>query len=317
MISQVLALAVIGCGPKPPPSSPVVGTPDPPPASPVLDPAGAAAGVEHPGLAGLLIRHWDHRMRRSPVWATRLGDRRFDETLGDASWEAAEQDLATTRGFLAEARALQSDPALGEADALTLEIFVLGLQQTVDEAVCRFHAWSLSPRFNALVDVYDLPEAHSVRSAEDAWTLLARYRAAPARIAAEAARLSRGSEQGYVAPAETIRRTLSQADDALGRPVAASPLLAPLEWETPGLDPAQRRDWEDALRVAVEEDIRPALVAWRDRLRSSVLPAGRAPEAAGLRFLPDGEACYAALVRRYTTLARTPDQVHQAGLDAI
>ena len=45
--------------------------------------------------------------------------------------------------------------------------------------------------------------------------------------------------------------------------------------------------------------------------------AGRAPEAAGLRFLPDGEACYAALVRRYTTLARTPDQVHQAGLDAI
>lgn len=313
MITQLLVLAIIGCGPKAAPALPADG----PPAPQHPDPAGAAAGVEHPALAGLLIRHWNHRMRRSPVWATRLGDRRFDELLGDASWEAAEDDLETTRGFLAEARELASDPSLGGADALTLEIFVLGLQQTVDEAVCHFHAWSLSPRFNALVDVYDLPEAHSVRSADDAWTLLARYKAAPARISAEAARLSRGAEQGYVAPAETVRRTLVQADEALARPVAASPLLAPLEWETPGLDPAARTDWEAALRTAVEQGIRPALLAWRDRLRFSVLPAGRAPESAGLRFLPDGEACYAALVRRYTTLARTPAQVHQSGLEAI
>jgi uncharacterized protein (DUF885 family) len=313
-MSSLLLLALLACGPKAPPAPPV---PEAPAPAVPADPAGAAEGVQDPALADLLIRHWDHQMAASPVWATRLGDRRFDDTLGDATWAAAEADLAATRGFLSEAQALRERGGLAAADALTLDVFLLQLQQGVDEAPCRFHAWSISPRFNALVDIYDLPEAHPVRSAEDARNLLARYRAAPGRIAAEAARLSRGATEGRAAPAETLRRTLAQADEALARPVDASPLLAPLERETPGLSEAERAAWQADMRAAVVDGIRPALVAWRDRVRAEVLPAGRAPEQAGLRFLPYGEACYGALVRRYTTLDRTPEQVHQAGLDAI
>ena len=313
MTSTLLVLALVACGPKAPPLPPV---PTAAPA-PAPDPAGAAAGVGDPALADLLIRHWDHSMRQSPVWATRLGDRRFDAELGDASWAAAEADLAAQRAFLDEARALSRGASLSEGDARTLDILLLTLQQGVDEAPCRFHAWSLSPRFNALVEVYDLPEAHAVRSGEDARTLLARYRAAPERIAAEAARLARGASEGRAAPAETLRRTLAQADESLARPIEASPLLAPIERETPGLEGDERAAWQADMRAAVVDGIRPALLAWRDQLRAEVLPMGRAPEAAGLRFLPDGEACYAALVRRYTTLDRTPEQVHQAGLDAI
>lgn len=315
MSSTSILLALMGCGPKALPAA--TSAPPAPVSAPADDPAGAAVGVADAELGALLIEHWDHTMRRSPVWATRLGDRRFDTQLGDASWAAAEADLERTRGFLARAQSIAAAGRLSPDDALTLDIFTLGLQQSVDEAACRFHAWSISPRFNALVDTYDLPEAHAVRSAEDAQALLLRYRAAPARIAAEADRLSRGAAEGRTAPAETLRRTLAQADEALARPVGASPLLAPLERETPGLEGDARAAWEAELRAAVEDGIRPALVSWRDRLRAEVLPAGRPPERAGLRSLPGGEACYAALIRRYTTLDRSPEEVHRAGLDAI
>ena len=312
-----LVIALASCAPKvPEPSAQAAGSD----ATAVLeraDPAGAARGVDDPALADLLIRHWDHRMERSPVWATRLGDRRFDASLSDATWAAAEAELAASEAFLVEAKALSDARTLAPRDALTLDIFTLQLQQEVDEGVCRFHAWSVSPRFNALVDTYDLPEAHSVRTAEDALTLLARYRAAPERIAAEAARLSRGAAEGRTAPAETIRRTLEQADEALARSVDTSPLLAPLGRATPGFSPEERAAWQADMRAAVVDGIRPALLAWTDRVRTEVLPAGRPPDRAGLRFLPDGAACYAALVRRYTTLDRTPEQVHQSGLDAI
>jgi len=322
MSSVALVVALAACvprtGPTPAVRAETVETP-----SPMLhtsvpqDPAGAARGVEDTALADLLIRHWDHTMRRSPVWATRLGDRRFDDKLGDASWDAAVSDLRQAEAFLAEARELATEPPSNPRDALTLDIFTLQLQQSVDEGVCRFHAWSISPRFNALVEVYDLPEAHPVRTAADARSLLARYEAAPTWIASEAARLERGAREGMVAPAETLRRTLAQADAALARPLEDSPLLAPLSRTTPGLSPEERVAWERSMRAVVAARIRPALVAWRDQLREGVLPVGRPPEQAGLRFLPDGPACYAALVRRYTTLDRSPDEVHRAGLDAI
>lgn len=315
MSSTLIVLALLACGPKAPPEPPVP-APAAAPSAPA-DPAGAAAGVADAAFGALLVRHWDHSLRQAPVWATRLGDRRFNALLGDATWEAAEADLVATRGFLSEAQEIASYGDLTEADALTLDIFVLGLQQTLDEAPCQFHAWSLSPRFNALVDIYDLPEAHAVRDAEDARTLLARYRAAPARIAAEADRLARGAAEGRAAPAETLRRTLAQADEALARPVEESPLMAPIERETPGLDGEARAAWQADMRAAVEQGIRPALIAWRDQIQADVLPVGRPPESAGLRFLPDGEACYASLVRRYTTLDRSPEQVHAAGLAAI
>jgi uncharacterized protein (DUF885 family) len=90
-----------------------------------------------------------------------------------------------------------------------------------------------------------------------------------------------------------------------------------LDAEVEGWDAAARAAWQADVRAAVADGIRPALVDWRDTLRAQLLPVARPPERAGLRFLPDGEACYAALVRRYTTLDRTPDAVHEAGLDAI
>jgi uncharacterized protein (DUF885 family) len=253
-------------------------------------PAHAVAGVQHgdglvtdPALAELLVRHWDDRMARWPTWATRLGDRRFDGSLGDASWEAAEAAEARDAATLAEARAL--DPAsLSPEDARTLELFRASLETSVAEQPCRFHAWSISPRFNALVDLYDLPLGHAIRGPEDAATLLQRYESAPAWIEARRDRLVRGAREGLTAPVETLRRTLAQVDEALARPVDDSPLLGVLEadlgdWEG-------REAWEAGIRAAVAEGIHPALVAWRDALAAEVLPRARPEDEEGLRHLP-------------------------------
>jgi uncharacterized protein (DUF885 family) len=76
---------------------------------------------------------------------------------------------------------------------------------------------------------------------------------------------------------------------------------------------------ESELRKGPETDailarIRPAFIAYRDVLEA--LP-GRPAQKPGLCWLPDGEANYAALARMHTTTAQTPEQLHQAGLDAM
>src|SRR3954465_10072596 len=73
-------------------------------------PAAVSAGAPAPGaatlderrrqLTALLDEQWQYTMRTSPVFASKLGDRRYNDRWGDNSFEAIAADLAASRGFL-------------------------------------------------------------------------------------------------------------------------------------------------------------------------------------------------------------------------
>ena len=63
--------------------------------------------------------------------------------------------------------------------------------------------------------------------------------------------------------------------------------------------------------------VRPAFATYRDVLINEVLPTGRPADRPGLSWLPGGDVAYAALVRVHTTTDRSPDELHQTGLDVI
>jgi len=75
------------------------------PAHPPLHPA--ATGVVDPQLAALLVEHWEAQMETSPLWATELGDHRFDDRLGDASPGAHAAWMEREGGWLARAREME------------------------------------------------------------------------------------------------------------------------------------------------------------------------------------------------------------------
>jgi uncharacterized protein (DUF885 family) len=297
----------LACAPKPP-------LPTPAPAA-TARPDPATTGVENEDLKNILADHWSESLAAGPLWATGVGDRRYDDRLGDPSRAADARWEATLAGLQARAEAL--DPAaLGPADQLTRELFLAQLDAELAAAPCRFGDWRVSPRHNALAFVYGLPVTHTVNKARDATTLLARYRAVPGYVEALGQRLRAGADEGWSAPAESVRRTLAQFDRALAD-TSESPLLEPLDAELPDMEPAARAAWEAELRAVVSDEILPALRAHQALLRDHILPRARPAEQAGVSHLPSGAACYAGLVRRYTTLDRSPDEVHAAGLAAI
>ncbi|MBT8491603.1 MAG: DUF885 domain-containing protein, partial [Deltaproteobacteria bacterium] len=71
-------------------------------------PAGLSAeggvGVGDAGLAELLVDHWDWVLRSSPVWATTMGDHRFDRQLADNSQMGIQATRAKRRIFLTRAK---------------------------------------------------------------------------------------------------------------------------------------------------------------------------------------------------------------------
>lgn len=308
----VLVVACTGA-PTPTPSAPATDAPaaDEPPLLPIL--AEAKAGVSDPALADLLVRHWDDTMTRAPTWATSLGDHRFDDRLSDpAGREAAE---AATRAFLAEAQSLDV-AAMNDADRLTRELFIESLTHSVADDVCRWERWSVSPRYNVYTQYADMHESLPVTDAERAAAQLARVKQIPAHVDQDIADLRAGLAEGLVANAASVQKMITQLDAELAKPTDEWPHMQLAATAT--APDAVKEAFKDDLGLALEGELRPAIVRLRDLLRDEILPAARPAGKEGLSALPLGKDCYAALVGRYTTLpSATAAERHQAGLDAL
>jgi uncharacterized protein (DUF885 family) len=272
--------------------------------------AESRAGVEDEALAELLVRHWTKQLERSPTWATEMGIHRWDDRLSDPSEEARTQGRALRDGFLAEARVIDAK-RLTPGDRGHLRAFVEDLSSSQSLDVCDFSSWSVSARGNPLGSLNNLPRRHKVDSETSARNLLSRYEAAVRNFDEGVVNLRRGLDAGRVANAEALSRVVAMFDRALEQPVVDWAAYDPGKLELEG-------EWVEAFRSELEglleKRLRPAITRYRDFVRDELVPKARNDAQAGLVALDIGEACYAGLVAKYTTLELSPKEIHEIGL---
>jgi uncharacterized protein (DUF885 family) len=288
-----------------------------PPAAPT-DPAPSATasvgaqGVANPLLARVVSEHWEAQLARDPVFATDVGDHRYDDRWPDPS-EAAlgawSQQLRRTELALV---ALPDD-LLSRRDRVTRDLLLEDVRAELAERACRFETWSVSARSNDLTDlrsvVHQVESSASADRAAALGALAARLRAWPALADARSANLRRGLAEGRVSNRTSVEKVVAMYDTALAEAVDDSPEVKAFAEASPEL--------RAEVRALVEAAVRPALARQRDLLRDEVIPKARTGDQVGLGALPDGAACYAARVRRSTTLPLAPAELHQRGLDEM
>src|SRR5215469_5582491 len=59
-------------------------------------------------LNDLLHEQWEYTLRRSPIFASILGDKRYNDQLDDFSQKAIDEDLVETRKFLSRFDAIDT-----------------------------------------------------------------------------------------------------------------------------------------------------------------------------------------------------------------
>lgn len=262
-------------------------------------------------LAALAEAYWDHEMRKVPVWATFLGDRRFDELLPDLSPPGIAATRERARALLDETRSL-NDRQLSPADRLTRDILSTNLEAEIATEVCEAHLWDVNALDGVQTLLGELPSLHGLTAPEHADSLLIRYRKSGALIDQHIANLRTGMGSGYTAAKVSVQRVLEQLEELL-RPEAHDSSwvteIQPRLW-TQG----RRQRLRDALTKEVEASVRPALERYRLFLQNEYLPEAR--EAPGVFANRDGEACYRARIRQHTGLDDlSPDALHQIGLE--
>lgn len=254
----------------------------------------------------LADRFWQWFLARQPVYATVLGDERYDDRLSDPSAEGRAEETAGLKAFLEDAQQIGRE-GLGQEDAITLDML-----EVVARIWLRQHAHDVH-HFEAMDQMSgpqnlpgDMSRFQRLDTPERLERAIRRLEAFPGYLATHRANLLDGIAASRTAAAPVVARVIEQTRRAVAASVDDSPLLI----AHPELDEESRA----RLRDAIEKNVQPALA---DHLAALEGYAEFARDGDGIWALPDGEALYETMIVASTTLEETPKSLHDYGLQQL
>jgi uncharacterized protein (DUF885 family) len=202
--------------------------------------------------------------------------------------------------------------ALPEADRLDYALFLRELRQ--DAAGFAFKRWMMpvGQRGGPQQDLPQFAEGVPFRTPDDWENYVKRLTRLPSAVRDTQAMMVEGLEAKLVPPAAVLEGTTTQFELVLAGKL--EPMLAPLS-AMPESIPAAR---QAELRALAENARLDALLALGEMLlwmQSDYIPA--APQSVSVRDQPMGAAFYEFELRRFTTTAKTAQEVHEIGLREV
>ena len=263
-------------------------------------------------LDQLATEYHDARQATWPTYAHLQGDYRFAGRFEDVSRAGEDRDIATAREFARRADAI-SDEALDPQARVTRWMLAWDANARADFTESRLEELNIDPisGWQAMIPVY-LPKL-GLPTAEVADAMVDKFRGIAQAYRDLGERHREGLSRGRVSQRFAVDGTVEQLDAWLATPVAEDPVLN----VGPTPDGFDREAWLGRLRKVVESEIRPAVEAYRNLLRDEIAPAARPDDRVGLRWITDGEDSYRRAIRFYTTIDKSPQEIHEIGLVQI
>ena len=258
--------------------------------------------------------YWEAKLEASPLFASYLGDHRYDDRADDLSAEQ-ERRLRTTWVGLRERAALLdgADRALDDTDRVTRDLLVQELDDNVRAIDLRLAELASDQMGGIHADLLITADQLQAPEPEHATMALERARQFGRMLDQAAERFREGLAAGRTPARINVERSINQVDGYLASPLESDPfanLRGPEDWD--GLEA-----WRGQLTDIVRDDLRPAFARYRDVLRDELLPVARPDERPGLQWLDDGTELYQALIQLHTGLPLTPEELHAIGMAEI
>lgn len=267
-------------------------------------------------LAALAKEYWEERMSNEPLFATALGDRRFDGRLPDISYDGRARVKSQYETVVRRCNAI-SDEGLSGADRLTRTALLVDAASLLDYYSCDLEEWVVDPLQGLQVELMNVESYQPVHTPDDGRAMVERWRAIGPYIDQHMANLRAGAARNRVSVGVAVEKVIDELGDMAAKPDSEWALLRPLAVKHDDWTESERREFAEGLEGAVRESARPGLLAYLGFLRSEILPRSRPQEKPGIVNIPGGAEAYAKLIRVHTSLDLTPRELHETGLREV
>jgi uncharacterized protein (DUF885 family) len=262
----------------------------------------------------IVKEEWETRMRENPLFATQVGDHRYNDQLPQVGLadeaRRAQQDRAFLKRLEGIDRARLDDKRRGNYD-----IFRRMLNDRIAEFEFKGYLMPITNRDGFHTSFVQLGDRVPLNTVKDYENYCARLEAARRYIGQYIEVMREGAKAGYVLPKVVLEGWESTVETHLVDDATESLLYGPFE-EYPDAVPAKDRERITARgKKAIMESVVPGYRAFGEFMAKEYVPACR--ETIGASELPNGKAYYAYRVRMFTTLDVTPKQVHDIGLSEV
>ena len=272
-----------------------------------------AAPDQAKALTDFLAAEWEYTMQQSPVWASNLGDRRFNDRWDDQSRAAIAARHEHDGAALKRLATIPRDQ-LPAADQLNYDLYELDLKNRIEGYRFRFYLMPVNQREGPQTadDTAASLRFETVKDYED-W--IARLQKFPDVLAQSTDLMREGAGAHIVQPKIVMQRLPAQ----LAKQIVAKPedsgFFRPFKKFPATVAAADQQRLTDAARKAIAEGVVPAFVKFKQFFEQEYLPA--CYDGVGIWQHPEGEAAYAYEGRVSTTTSLTPQQIHDIGLKEV
>jgi uncharacterized protein (DUF885 family) len=267
-------------------------------------------------LAQLAKQYWEERISNEPVFATALGDRRFDGKLADISREGRSRIQKQYQIVVNLCNAIP-ESELTDADLLTRTALIVDAGSLLDYYSCDLDDWVVDPLQGPQVELMNLESYQPVRTVEEGQAMVQRWRAIGPFIDRHIANLRTGVKGGRIAVRVGVEKVIDELQDLGTKPDGEWALLHPLTVQHGDWTEEERESFREGLQKAVRESARPGFERYLKFLTSELLPRARPQGRPGIMHIPGGADAYTKLIRVHTSLSLTPGELHQTGLHEV
>ena len=261
-----------------------------------------------------LVAQWDEDLKDSPIFASLLGDKRFNQDITPNDKEYYQNRISILEEKKQKLKAFDFNK-LNSDNKLNYKLLNLNLDNSIEASTYPSYYMSLNQR-GGVQSYYETGDRLVYSSKTDYEDWLVRLSKYSENINNTTNNLKEGLSKGYTQPKLVTRQVITQIDNLLNNDIDSHPYLKIfLSANDKYFINDEKNQLIDDAKELISNKIIPAYQELNEFLKNEYLPKSR--DSIGLDGVPDGKKWYEYVARYHTTTTLTPDEIHEIGLSEV
>ena len=261
-----------------------------------------------------LAAQWDEDLKDSPIFASLLGDKRFNQDITPNNIEYYQNRISILEEKKQKLKAFDFNK-LNSDNKLNYKLLNLNLDNSIEASSYPSYYMSLNQR-GGVQSYYETGDRLVYSSKTDYEDWLVRLSKYSDNINNTTNNLKEGLAKGYTQPKLVTRQVITQIDNLLNKDIDSHPYLKIfLSANDEYFINDEKNKLIDDAKELISNKIIPAYQELNEFLKNEYLPKSR--DSIGLDGVPDGKKWYEYVARYHTTTNLTPDEIHEIGLSEV